>query len=136
MRGFRVQPIGLIRSEIKNRKDAPRFYTEGAPNATLEVVWKFRAGLDRIKVGDEVIVITWLHRAHRNILRVHPRGDTSRPLTGVFLTRSPDRPNPIGLHRVRVLEVKRNRLLIGPIEAIDGTPVVDIKSVVEESNDF
>ena len=136
MRGYLVKPIGFIRSEIKNREDAPLFYTEGAPDASLEVISKYRAGLDRIKVGDEVIVITWLHRAHRDILKVHPRGDASRPLTGVFSTRSPDRPNPLGLHRVKVLELKANTLLIGPIEAIDGTPVVDIKSVVERSNDF
>ena len=136
MRGYRVQPIGWIESEIKNRKDAPLFYTEDAPNATLHLMSKYRPGLDRINVGDDIIVITWLHRAHRNVLRVHPRGDLSRPLTGVFLTRSPDRPNPLGLHRAKVLEIRRNGILIGPIEAIDGTPVVDIKAVVKESKDF
>lgn len=136
MKGYRVQPIGLIESEIKKRKDAPLFYTEGAPNATLRLASRYRAGLDRMKVGDELIVITWLHRARRNVLRVHPRGDKSRPLTGVFLTRSPDRPNPLGLHRTQVLKIGRDGILIGPIEAIDGTPVVDIKAVVKESKDF
>ena len=136
MRAYSVEPIGFIRSKIKKREDAPLFYTEGAPNAYLEVKAKYRAGLGRMKVGDEIIVITWLHLTQRNVLRVHPRGDASRPLTGVFSTRSPDRPNPLGLHRAKVLAIKANRLLIGPIEAVDGTPVVDIKPVVEESYDF
>jgi tRNA-Thr(GGU) m(6)t(6)A37 methyltransferase TsaA len=136
MRGYVVEPIGLIRSKIKKREDAPLFYTEEAPNACLEIKPKYRAALGRMKVGDQIIVITWLHLAHRSVLRVHPRGDASRPLTGVFSTRSPDRPNPIGLHRAKVLAIKANRLLIGPIEAIDGTPVIDIKPVVEESDDF
>jgi len=134
MGGYLVRPIGVIRSEIKRREDAPRFYTEDAPNATMEVNVKYLAGLERMKVGDEIIVITWLHRARRGVLRVHPRGDASRPLTGVFSTRSPDRPNPLGLHRSKVLGIKRNRLRIGPIEAIDGTPVVDIKPVVEAND--
>ena len=136
MRKYLLEPIGFIRSELKRRKDAPRFYTEGAPNATLEVMPKFKLGLDRMRVGHEIIVITWLHLARRDILRVHPRGDKSRPLTGVFSTRSPARPNPLGLHRAKVLQAERNRLIIGPIEAIDGTPVLDIKSVVEAANDF
>ena len=89
-----------------------------------------------MRVGDEIIVITWLHLARRDILMVHPRGDKSRPLTGVFSTRSPARPNPLGLHRAKVLQTQKNRLTIGPIEAIDGTPVVDIKPVVEQANDF
>jgi tRNA-Thr(GGU) m(6)t(6)A37 methyltransferase TsaA len=134
METFSIEPIGVIRSEIKNREDAPLFYTEGAPNAFLEILPAYIEGLDRMRVGDEVIVITWLHRAHRNVLEVHPRGDPSNPLTGVFSTRSPDRPNPLGLHRVRVLEINRGRLHIGPIEAIDRTPVVDIKPVVESSD--
>jgi len=136
MREYLLEPIGFIRSEIKRREDAPPFYTEGAPNAFLELNPKYRDGLDQMKVGDDIIVITWLHRAHRDTLKVHPRGDTSRPLTGVFKTRSPDRPNPLGLHRAKVLEINANGLRVGPIEAIDGTPVVDIKPVVEQSDDF
>jgi len=136
MRGYFVKPIGFIRSKLKKRKDAPRFYTRGAPDAFLELIPKYKRGLDQLKVGKDVIVITWLHRANRGTLKVHPRGDPSRPLTGVFLTRSPDRPNPLGLHRAKVLKVKSNGLLIGPIEAIDGTPVVDIKPVVKCSKDF
>lgn len=126
---FNLKPIGIIRSEIKNRKDAPRFYTEGAPDAVVEVYAEYLEGLEKIKAGDEIIIITWLHLGNRNILRVHPRGDKIRPLTGVFLTRSPDRPNPLGLHRARILEINEGNLHINAIEAIDGTPVVDIKCV-------
>jgi tRNA-Thr(GGU) m(6)t(6)A37 methyltransferase TsaA len=86
--------------------------------------------LDGIEVGDELLILTWLHQGRRDVLRVHPRNDASRPLAGVFTTRSPDRPNPVGLHPVIVKEIVANRLLIGPIEAIDGTPVVDIKPVL------
>ena len=134
MKTFSVKPIGVIRSEIKKREDAPLFYTEGAPDAFLEVSPAYTEGLHRMKVGDEVIVITWLHRARREVLKVHPRGDASNPLTGVFSSRSPDRPNPLGLHRVKVLEIKPGHLHIGPIEAIDGTPVIDIKTVVESKD--
>jgi tRNA-Thr(GGU) m(6)t(6)A37 methyltransferase TsaA len=136
MEEYLVKPIGFIHSELKNKEDAPSFYTEGAPNARLELLPAYRDGLDRIEVGHEVIVLTWLHLAHRDVLKVHPRGDLANPLTGVFLTRSPDRPNPVGLHRARVLEIGSDSLLIGPIEAIDGTPVIDIKPVVEEADDF
>jgi tRNA-Thr(GGU) m(6)t(6)A37 methyltransferase TsaA len=90
-------------------------------------------GLDGIVVGDEIIVITWFHQAHRDILKLHPRDDKTIPLTGVFATRSPDRPNPLGLHQVTVLEIDGNSLKVGPIEAIDGTPVVDIKPVLPQS---
>lgn len=129
-----LEQIGVIRSSIRRRKEAPRFYTEGAPNAVLEIFPRYRRGLERMKAGDEVIVITWLHLGRRKTLRVHPRGDRSRPLTGVFSTRSPDRPNPLGLHRVKVLEISSGRLSIGPIEAIDGTPVVDLKPVVDSKD--
>ena len=89
-----------------------------------------RAGLEGIAVGDEVIVLTWFHQSRRDVLKLHPRGDPSLPITGVFATRSPDRPNPIGLHRVRVLEVAGSRIKVGPLEAVDGTPIVDIKPVL------
>ena len=124
-----VKSIGFIRSEIKHRSNAPRQGREGAPNALLEIIPAFRRGLDRMQVGDDIIVITWLHNAQRDVLKVRPRGNP--PLTGVFSTRSPDRPNPIGLHRVKVLKKRAGKLLIGPIEAIDGTPVIDIKPVIE-----
>jgi tRNA-Thr(GGU) m(6)t(6)A37 methyltransferase TsaA len=93
-------------------------------------------GLDRIEAGDELIVITWLHESRRDVLKTHPRGDTSVPLTGVFATRSPDRPNPLGLHPVTVLEIVGRELKVRPLEAIDGTPVVDIKPVLRASPDW
>jgi tRNA-Thr(GGU) m(6)t(6)A37 methyltransferase TsaA len=132
---YLLEPIGWIRSELKKKEDAPRFYTEGAPNARLELDSRYWDGMDGIMVGDDIVVITWLHLASRQILKVHPRGDLTRPLRGVFSTRSPNRPNPLGLHRARVLAIDQNILSIGPIEAIDGTPVVDIKCVVKESAD-
>src|SRR5262245_10545928 len=131
---FLIDPIGVIRSEIKDTKDAPLFYTEGAPNAFLEMDPRYTSGLERMQVGDEVIVITWLHCARRDVLKVHPGGNAANPLTGVFSTRSPDRPNPLGLHRAKVLAIKGEGLHVGPIEAIDGTPVVDIKQVVESDD--
>ena len=131
METYLLEPIGWIRSELKNTKDAPRFYTEGAPNARLELVARLLDAMDGIKVGDDIVIITWLHLANRETLKVHPRGDLNRPKRGVFSTRSPHRPNPIGLHRARVLAIDQNVVSIGPIEAIDGTPVVDIKCVVK-----
>lgn len=126
-RGAQVRPIGVIRSILKRRQHAPMQGVEGAPDAWLEVIPSVADGLHGLAVGDEIIVMTWLHRARRDTLKVYPRSDRSRPLTGVFATRSPDRPNPIGLHRVTVRRIVKNKLRIGPIEAIDGTPVVDIK---------
>ena len=124
-----LRPIGVIRSGIKKRSEAPKQGSEGAPDAWIEVSPSVAQGLDGLAAGDDIVVVTWLHHARRDVLTVHPRSDRHRPLTGVFATRSPDRPNPLGLHPVRVREVARNRLRIGPIEAIDGTPVVDIKPV-------
>ena len=130
-----IHPIGFIRSDIKFRNEAPRQGSEGAPDVWLEVSRNFAGGLQGIEAGQEIIVITWLHLAQRDILKVHPRGETSNPLTGVFATRSPHRPNPLGLHRVIVRAIEGNRLRIGPMEAIDGTPVADIKPVLAESAD-
>jgi tRNA-Thr(GGU) m(6)t(6)A37 methyltransferase TsaA len=126
----------MIRSAIKKRSDAPKQGSEGAPDAWLEVSPSAAQALDGLAAGDDIIVITWLHRARRDVLKVHPRSDRSRPLTGVFATRSPDRPNPLGLHRVTVRTIAKNRLRIGPIEAVDGTPVVDIKPVLSGVGDF
>jgi tRNA-Thr(GGU) m(6)t(6)A37 methyltransferase TsaA len=130
-----LTPIGIIRSTLKRRKDAPKFGNEGAPDAWLEVNLNVSEGLQGIVVGQEIVLLTWFHQSRRNVLKVHPRWDKNLPLTGVFATRSPDRPNPIGLHRVRVLEITGNRLMVGPIEAIDGTPVVDIKPVLSLPSD-
>jgi len=110
-----LRPIGVIRSRIKKRSQAPKQGSEGAPDAWLEVKAFAMEGVDGLAVGDEIIVITWLHQAHREVLKVHPRSDRHRPLTGVFATRSPDRPNPLGLHRVTVRKIGKNRLRIGPI---------------------
>ena len=125
---YTVEPVGFIRSSVKGRADAPRQGSEGAPDAWLEIEPRFADALLGMEPGDELIVITWFHQADRGVLRNHPRGDESRPLTGVFYTRSPARPNPLGLHPVVVREIEGTRLKIGPIEAFDGTPVVDIKS--------
>jgi tRNA-Thr(GGU) m(6)t(6)A37 methyltransferase TsaA len=132
---YSVHPIGFIRSERERRDGAPRQGREGAPDAWLEVSPRFAEGMQNIVVGQEVILITWFHEAERNTLKVHPRDDISVPLTGVFSTRSSDRPNPLGLHRVTVREIVGNRIRIGPMEAINGTPVADIKPVLPESAD-
>lgn len=122
-----LRPIGVIRSVIKKRGEAPKQGLEGAPDAWLEMNSFATEGIAGIKAGDDILVLTWLHEARRDVLKVHPRSDPNRALTGVFWTRSPDRPNPLGLHRVTVREIVNNGLRIGPIEVIDGTPVVDIK---------
>jgi tRNA-Thr(GGU) m(6)t(6)A37 methyltransferase TsaA len=132
---YSLSPIGLLRSPLKDRGAAPNQGREGAPDAWLVVDAAVAEGLDGIEVGDELIVITWLHQAERDILKTHPRNDQTRPLTGVFATRSPDRPNPLGLHRVTVREIAGTSVKVGPIEAIDGTPVVDIKPVLSASAD-
>jgi tRNA-Thr(GGU) m(6)t(6)A37 methyltransferase TsaA len=124
---FMVRPVGVVRSELTDRRAAPRQGSEGAPDAWLEMEPWAADALLGIAVGDELIVMTWFHRAHRDVLQVHPRGDRRNALAGVFATRSPDRPNPIGLHPVVVRAIDGVRLRVGPIEAIDGTPVVDIK---------
>jgi tRNA-Thr(GGU) m(6)t(6)A37 methyltransferase TsaA len=130
---YSLHPIGFIRSPLLLRKGAPRQGSEGAPDAWIDVDAHFTDALHGVSVGDELIVLTWLHEARRETLKVYPRGQP--PLTGVFATRSPDRPNPIGLHPVKVLEINGGRLKIGPIEAIDGTPVVDIKRVLSRRGD-
>ena len=125
-----LRPVGVLSSTIKTRAEAPKQGEEGAPDAWLEVYGWAKDAMDGLAVGDEILVITWFHRAHRDRLQVHPRSDPKNPLTGVFATRSPDRPNPLGLHPVTVRAIEGRRLRVGPIEAIDGTPVVDIKPVL------
>jgi tRNA-Thr(GGU) m(6)t(6)A37 methyltransferase TsaA len=124
-----LRPIGVIRSALKQRKRAPKQGNEGAPDAWLEIRSWAMPAVEGLAVGDSIIIITWLHRARRDVLKVHPRSPRN-PLTGVFATRSPDRPNPLGLHPVVVRALRGRRLQIGPIEAIDGTPVVDIKPIL------
>ncbi|HEX5439417.1 MAG TPA: tRNA (N6-threonylcarbamoyladenosine(37)-N6)-methyltransferase TrmO, partial [Ktedonobacterales bacterium] len=115
---YLIEPIGVVRSELTSLDAAPRQGDEGAPEAWLELAADVAPGLLGIAAGDELLVLTWLHQAQRDVLQVHPRGNRAAPLAGVFATRSPDRPNPIGLHRVTVREVARQRLRVGPLEAI------------------
>lgn len=133
---YELQPIGFVRSPLKHRGEAPRQGYEGAPDAWVELKADVLDGLEGISKGDDLVLITWFHQARRDVLVVHPRGDTSRPLTGVFATRAPDRPNPIGLHRVKVLDVDESGISVEPLEAIDGTPILDIKPVLEEAKDW
>src|SRR5215470_15026901 len=131
---YAVRPIGVVRSTLHAPADAPNQAFEGAPEAVLEIEPAFTDALHRIRVGDELIVLTWLHLADRDVLQTHPTGDTTIPLTGVFRTRSPDRPNPIGVHRVTVTALESpTTLRVGALEAIDGTPIIDLKIVMREA---
>jgi len=135
-RGYSLRPIGVVRSQLTSREEAPMQGSEGAPEAWVEIDPAFADALAGVAKGNEVILLTWLHQGRRDVLKVHPRGDPEKPLAGVFATRSPDRPNPIGLHRVHVLETDAPaRLRVRPLEALDGTPVVDIKPVLPGSID-
>jgi tRNA-Thr(GGU) m(6)t(6)A37 methyltransferase TsaA len=132
---YGVHPIGVVRSTLRAVADAPN-QAEGAPEALLEIEPAFAEALHRVEPGDELIVLTWLHLADRSVLQTHPMGDVRIPLTGVFRTRSPDRPNPIGVHRVTVTAVEGpTTIRVGALEAIDGTPIVDLKIAMDESRD-
>jgi tRNA-Thr(GGU) m(6)t(6)A37 methyltransferase TsaA len=122
-----VRAVGHVRSALTDLAAAPRQGAEGAPAAWIELADDVRPAADGIEAGDRLLVLTWLHAADRDTLRTHPRNDPDQPLTGVFRTRSPDRPNPVGLHPVTVLAVEPGRLWVEPLEAIDGTPVLDLK---------
>jgi len=124
-------PIGWVESALADLKQAPMQGDEGAPDAWLVFAPEMADGVRDLAPGDDLIVLTWLHRGDRDVLVTRPRGDAERPMTGVFSTRSPDRPNPIGLHRVRVLATDGLRILVGPLEAVDGTPVLDVKPVLD-----
>ena len=126
--GYEARPIGRVRSTLTDVASAPKQGHEGAPDAWIEFVPDVAPALAELAPGDHVLVLTWLDRADRTVLRVHPRGDPANPETGVFLTRSPHRPNPIGLHPVRVAERDGLRVRVHPLEAVDGTPVLDVKS--------
>ena len=125
-----LRPVGVVSSPLSDPARAPKQGTEGAPEAWLVLDAGMAPALADVRPGDELLVLTWLHRARRDLLSVHPRDDPSVPLHGVFSTRSADRPNPIGLHRVTVTAVEGTRLLVGPLEAVDGTPVLDLKPVL------
>ena len=123
-------PIGRVESKLTDPSEAPRQGSEGAPDAWLVLEPRVREALDGMTPGARVIVLTWLDRARRDVLRVHPRDDASNPLRGVFSTRSADRPNPIGLHEVEILSIEGDRVHVRPLEALDGTPVLDLKPVL------
>ena len=123
-------PIGHVESSLTEPADAPKQGGEGAPDAWLVLEPHVLEALDGTRPGDRVIVLTWLHLARRDVLRVHPRDDARNPLRGVFATRSADRPNPIGLHEVEVLAIEGGRVLVSPLEAVDGTPILDVKPVI------
>jgi tRNA-Thr(GGU) m(6)t(6)A37 methyltransferase TsaA len=125
-----LSPVARVQSDLTDVATAPNQGDEGAPEAWIAFEPALLEALEGIRAGDEVLLLTWLHRARRDVLRVHPRGDLSRPGRGVFATRSPDRPNPLGLHRVRVTAIERSRLRVSGLEAVDGTPVVDVKPVL------
>jgi tRNA-Thr(GGU) m(6)t(6)A37 methyltransferase TsaA len=129
--GFEIRPVGTVASPLSDPRAAPKQGDEGAPDAWIVFEAAAVDGLRGVEPGAEAIVLTWLDRARRDILTVHPRGDTSRPMQGVFNTRSPDRPNPIGLHRVEILAIEGPRVQVRNLEAVDGTPVVDLKPVLE-----
>lgn len=131
MARYRLQPIGFVESPLIDRDAAPRQGDEGAPDAWLVFEPNMRAGIRDLKVGTEIIVLTWLDRARRDVLVVHPRGEQDNPVRGVFSTRSPDRPNPIGLHNVQILAIDDTRIRVRNLEALDRTPIVDIKPPLE-----
>jgi tRNA-Thr(GGU) m(6)t(6)A37 methyltransferase TsaA len=129
---YEVVPIGRVESPLADRATAPKQGDEGSPEAWLVFEERVAAGLADVAPGAELLLLTWLDRAARDVLLVHPRDDISRPQTGVFSTRSPDRPNPIGLHRITVLAVEGRRMRVAGLEALDGTPIVDIKPVLND----
>jgi tRNA-Thr(GGU) m(6)t(6)A37 methyltransferase TsaA len=126
-----VEPVGRVESPLVDRDSAPKQGDEGSPEAWLVFAPEVAEGLRDLQVGTEVLLLTWLDRARRDVLAVHPRGDLSRPETGVFSTRSPDRPNPIGLHRVGIVAIDGLRVRVRDLEALDGTPIVDVKPVLD-----
>ncbi len=126
---FQIRPIGVVHSSLKNLSDCPRQESENAPVAVVEVFEAYDAATRQLKPGDEVILLTWLDKADRSTLTTHPRNNPNTALTGVFSTRSPDRPNPIGLHVVKIINLLSNRKFnVSALEVLDGTPVLDIKS--------
>ena len=131
-----LRPIGIVRSSLRSREGCPKQGWEGAPDAWLEIYSAFTEALEGIAVGSDILILTWLHEGRHDLLRVHPRGNPDKPLRGVFATRSPDRPNPIGLHRAEVLKFEESgRIMVRPLEALDGTPTIDIKPVLPESEE-
>lgn len=137
MPGFELQPIGTVRSSLKNRQDCPSQEKEGAPEAWIEIDPLYAKGLYGLRLDDEIIVLTWLHLGNRDTLQVHPRGNPKNPLKGVFATRSPSRPNPIGFHQTRIINLDQPlKIKVQALEVVDKTPVIDIKSVIRKNLKF
>jgi tRNA-Thr(GGU) m(6)t(6)A37 methyltransferase TsaA len=128
---YLLQPVGWVESPLTDRDAAPKQGDEGAPLARVILRPELREAAADLHVGGEILVLTWLHQSRRDVLSVHPRDDTSRPRQGVFSTRSADRPNPIGLHAVIIVSIEENALTVRNLEAIDGTPVLDVKPVLD-----
>jgi len=126
-----LRPIGTVESSLREKSDAPKQGEEGGPEAWLVFHAGYEEGLRDLEVGEEILLLTWLDRAERDVLSVHPRDDARRPLRGVFSTRSADRPNPIGLHRVTVRAIEGTRLRVSDLEALHGTPILDVKPVLD-----
>ena len=133
MKGYQVVPVGWVESPLTDRAQAPRQGDEGAPDAWLVFGPEYAEGIRDLAAGTEIIVLTWLDRAARDVLVTRPRDDPARPPLGIFSTRSPDRPNPIGLHRVQIVATGGTRILVRPLEALDHTPVLDVKPVLDKS---
>jgi tRNA-Thr(GGU) m(6)t(6)A37 methyltransferase TsaA len=132
---YDIRPIGWVESPLVDRDLAPKQGDEGSPDAWLVFKPDVREGIRDLEVGSEVIVLTWLDRASRDVLAVHPRGDPRNPEAGVFSTRSPDRPNPVGLHRVQIVSIDDLRVRVRNLEALDGTPIVDVKPVLDQTTE-
>ncbi len=132
---YTARPIGSVMSSLVDRDAAPRQADEDAPDAWIAVDAEYAAAMRDLAVGDDIILLTWLDRADRAVQAVHPRGDADRPMQGVFSTRSPDRPNPVGLHRVRIIAIDGTRFQVSALEAIDRTPVIDIKPALGSVDD-
>ncbi|CAN5655999.1 tRNA (N6-threonylcarbamoyladenosine(37)-N6)-methyltransferase TrmO [soil metagenome] len=126
-----LRPIGFVESPLADREKAPKQGFEGAPDAWLVFQDNMTDGISHLQAGTDILVLTWLDRADRDVLAVHPRDDPRNPMTGVFSTRSQDRPNPIGLHRVHVVSIDGTRVLVRDLEAFDGTPIIDVKPVLD-----
>jgi tRNA-Thr(GGU) m(6)t(6)A37 methyltransferase TsaA len=133
---YLLKPVGVVSSPLKSLDTCPKQGWEGAPDAWLEIHSDFTAALEGLAAGDRILVLTWLHEGRRDLLKVHPRGNRNAPLKGVFATRSPDRPNPVGLHLAEILEIRKpGRIKVRPLEALDGTPILDIKPVIGKPGD-
>jgi tRNA-Thr(GGU) m(6)t(6)A37 methyltransferase TsaA len=135
MTSYELKAIGWVESPLIDLASAPRQPDEGAPGAWLVFEPTVAEALRGLHAGDEIVVVTWLHRAHRDVLSVHPRGDSARPAAGVFSTRSPHRPNPIGLHAAVVTDIDGRRIRVSHLEAVDGTPILDLKPVLSADVD-